>query len=142
MSIKEITDWEKRLTSTDLWHHVTLTPEEIKITVFNKGTSQGLKGWIPTGGHIDPNSILGERLEWKNAQKNETKKKTSEVINNTIPHFSPLITILLCNPWLVLSREISRHHVKDTKIRYNNLTINNCHFPSLLNQALNLIVSL
>jgi hypothetical protein len=44
VSIKDNTDWEKRLTSTDLWHHVTLTPEEIKIIVFNKGTSQGLKG--------------------------------------------------------------------------------------------------
>jgi hypothetical protein len=42
---------------------VTLTPEESKIIVFNKGTLQGLKVKIPTGGHLDPNSTFGANLE-------------------------------------------------------------------------------
>lgn len=125
-----------------LWHHVTLTPEDTKIIVFKRGTSQGLKGWTPNGGHCEPSSILGDNLEWKNAQKKETKKKTSEVINKIIPAFKPLETILLCSPWLVLSRETSRHHVKETKIRYISLKIKNSHLLWLLNQDPNLIVNL
>jgi hypothetical protein len=47
------------------------------IQVLNSGTCRGLNGWIPTGGQVDPNSIVGDSLEWKNAQKNDTKNKTS-----------------------------------------------------------------
>jgi hypothetical protein len=44
------------------------------------------------GGQIIPNSIAGERLLWKKAQKNEMKKNTSEIINKIIPHRSPIVT--------------------------------------------------
>ena len=54
---------------------MTLIPEEIKITVFNKGTWNGLNTLIPKGGQIDPISTLGDKLLWKNAQKKLTKKK-------------------------------------------------------------------
>jgi hypothetical protein len=37
------------------------------------------------GGHNIPISIEGANLEWKKAQKNETKNKTSEAINKIIP---------------------------------------------------------
>jgi hypothetical protein len=47
---------------------------------------------IPTGGHIDPISIVGPKEEWKNAQKNEKKKQTSDTINNNIPYLKPLWT--------------------------------------------------
>ena len=57
------------------WAQVTLIPEEIKITVFNKGTWNGLNTLIPKGGQIDPISTLGDKLLWKNAQKKLTKKK-------------------------------------------------------------------
>jgi hypothetical protein len=30
----------------------------------------GLNGWIPVGGQVDPNSVVGDRLLWKNGQKN------------------------------------------------------------------------
>jgi hypothetical protein len=50
------------------------------------------------GGHVDPNSIVGESLLWKNAQKNEIKKNTSEIMNKIIPHRRPLVTIPVCNP--------------------------------------------
>jgi len=54
---------------------VTEIPEVNKITVFNKGIWNGLKGLIPKGGQFIPNSIFGDSLLWKNLQKNEIKKK-------------------------------------------------------------------
>jgi len=42
---------------------VIVNPDEIKIIVFNKGISKGLKGIIPKGGHDWPISIEGEREE-------------------------------------------------------------------------------
>jgi hypothetical protein len=50
------------------------------------------------GGHIDPISIVGDNLLWKNAQKNDTKNRTSEMMNKIIPHRSPLVTIFVCIP--------------------------------------------
>jgi hypothetical protein len=58
--------------------------------VFNKGTSNAFKGVIPTGGHVEPNSIAGPNELWKKAQKKEKKKHTSDKMNNNIPHFKPL----------------------------------------------------
>ena len=80
------------------------------MAVLRRGTWKGLKAVIPVGGQWDPISMLGERLEWKNAQKNEMKKKISEIINRIIPIFRPLITFFVWWPWKVASREISRHH--------------------------------
>jgi hypothetical protein len=51
-----------------------VAPEVNKITVFNKGTSQGLKISIPSGGQTPPIPISGAILEWKNAQKKAKKK--------------------------------------------------------------------
>lgn len=96
--------------------HVTLTPDANKIIVFNKGIWNGLKGKIPQGGQNEPNSIVGLNLEWKKAQKKETKKKISLTINKIIPTINPLNTVLECNPWKVPSRITSRHHNKDTII--------------------------
>jgi len=42
---------------------VTVTPDDNKITVFNKGSAQGLIVWIPSGGHTAPIQIEGETLE-------------------------------------------------------------------------------
>jgi hypothetical protein len=92
------------------WAHVTVTPEVNKIAVFNRGTWNGLKIRIPIGGQILPSSIVGERLLWKKAQKKLTKKNTSETINKIIPHRKPKVTLKVCKPWKVPSREISRHH--------------------------------
>lgn len=92
------------------WDQEIEIPEEIKIVVFNKGISKGLKGEILQGGQIDPISILGDSLLWKNAQKKEIKKKISEIINKIMPSFNPQITIDVWFPWKEASREISRHH--------------------------------
>lgn len=78
--------------------------------MFNKGIWKGLNPWIPVGGQIAPTSIFGDNLLWKNAQKNETKRKTSEIINKIIPHRKPTPTLKEWNPWSVPSRLISRHH--------------------------------
>jgi len=72
---------------------VTVTPDESRIIVFNRGTFKAWKGVTPEGGHKRPISIEGESLLWKKAQKNEKKNNTSDVINRIIPHRSPLETI-------------------------------------------------
>ena len=73
-------------------------PEERRIIVFVKGTFQGLNASTPIGGQEQPNSILGERLLWKKAQKKEKKNITSEVMKSIIPHRSPISTISVCKP--------------------------------------------
>jgi len=42
---------------------VTVTPEDNKIAVFNKGKAQGLMVWIPNGGQTAPIQIAGDTLE-------------------------------------------------------------------------------
>jgi hypothetical protein len=66
--------------------------------VLRRGTWMGLKGVIPAGGQFIPISIVGERLEWKKAQKNEKKNRTSEVIKRIMPHRKPFATFPVCNP--------------------------------------------
>lgn len=92
------------------WAHVTDKPEDNKIIVFNNGISIGLNVLIPFGGQVIPISIVGANLLWKNPQKNEMKKNTSDVINRIIPNFNPFTTFDVCLPWYVPSRTISRHH--------------------------------
>ena len=68
------------------------TPDDNKRIVFRSGILIGLNEVIDKGGHICPNSTVGEILLWKNAQKNEMKKNTSDEMNKTIPVFRPFIT--------------------------------------------------
>jgi hypothetical protein len=60
--------------------------------VFNKGNSKGFIESIPKGGHLAPNSIVGDKALWKNAQKIAKKNKASDTINNPTPIFNPLCT--------------------------------------------------
>lgn len=92
------------------WPHVRVTPEDTRITVFSNGTAYGSNSTIPTGGHCTPNSIVGDKLLWKNAQKNDTNSITSEAINKSIPIFILRWTINVWYPCQVASRIISRHH--------------------------------
>lgn len=39
-----------------------VAPDERRTAVFSKGTSIGLRGVIPVGGHSAPNSGVGTRL--------------------------------------------------------------------------------
>ena len=97
------------------WAQVTLTPEDNKITVFSKGTPNGLKAKIPNGGHSFPSSTFTAKLLWKKAQKKEIKKNTSETINKIIPQRKPSSTIDVWYPINEPSRLTSRHHWKETK---------------------------
>ena len=64
--------------------HVTVIHEANRIAVFSNETCIGLNGWIPVGGKVDPSSIIGDNLVWKNAQKNDTKNNTYDTINNNV----------------------------------------------------------
>ena len=71
---------------------MTVTPEARRTAVFNKGSLNGFSGVLPAGGQQHPSSGVGDKLLWKNAQKNAKKKRTSDVINRIIPHRRPLVT--------------------------------------------------
>ena len=92
------------------WAQVTVAPELNKTAVFNKGTEKGFKGSTPKGGQHTPISIAGDKLLWKNAQKNDTKNNTSETINNKNPIFNPLTVAFVWNPWNVDSLTTSLNH--------------------------------
>lgn len=111
---RAISDLKKFPLSISWWAQVTLTPEDNKSTVFNNGILMGLKDTIIKGGHSWPSSIVGETLLWKNAQKKDIKNRTSEIINRTMPIFSPFITTPGCIPCQDLSRCTSRHHENAT----------------------------
>jgi hypothetical protein len=74
---------------------VTVTPEDKRRIVFRRGILIGLKGVIGFGGQICPISGVGEILLCRKAQKNETKKRTSEEMNRIIPVFSPFVTVFV-----------------------------------------------
>ena len=84
------------------------------MAVFSSGTSSGLRGLIPVGGHCPPSSGVGARLEWKNAQKKPRKKNASDVMNKAMPYRKPFWTGGVWCPWNVLSRTMSRHHCRVT----------------------------
>jgi len=90
---------------------VTVTPEDNKITVFNKGNAQGLIVWIPNGGHTAPIQIDGETLEWKKAQKKLKKNMISETINKTKPIRNPFCTAKVWRPSNVASIIISQNQL-------------------------------
>jgi len=66
-----------------------VNPDVIRIIVFRRGILKGSKISILVGGHVNPNSIVGDKLEWKNLQKNDMKNRISDEINSIIPHFNP-----------------------------------------------------
>lgn len=114
-----------KLFSIILWcAHVTVIPDEIKIRELSRGISSGLNGLIPRGGHLNPNSILGDNELWKNLQKNEMKKNTSDTIKSIIPQRILIDTFRVWLPWNVLSRIISRHQNTIIVIIINILIIN------------------
>ena len=71
---------------------IYIVPIVLRFTVLSKGNSKGLTGSIPIGGHWAPNSIVGVKALWKNAQNIAKKNKASETINKSTPKFSPFCT--------------------------------------------------
>jgi hypothetical protein len=72
-------------------HHVTVTPDASKIAVFSKGICRRLNGIIPVGGHVEPNSIVGDRLLWKKAH----------ITTCSLPYYVVFFTLLSLHPTLV-----------------------------------------
>jgi len=64
---------------------VIVIPDDNRIRVLSRGTEYTDRGLMPTGGHVSPVSIVGDRDASKNAQKNATKKHTSDRINSKKP---------------------------------------------------------
>lgn len=96
------------------------------MAVFSKGTSRGLRGLMPVGGHWPPSSGVGTRLEWKNAQKKPKKKNASDVMKRIIPYRKPFCTVGVWWPWNVLSRTMSRHHWSITRIMESKPRLRSC----------------
>jgi len=99
------------------WQKVIVIPDARRTTVLRRGSWKGFNALIPIGGHIHPNSGVGESLLWKNAQKKETKNITSETINKIIPIRKPVVTEDVWKPKIVPSRTTSRHHWNDVRNR-------------------------
>lgn len=92
-----------------LWQHVIVTPEDNKMTVFQRGKPHGSKVKIPLAGHIQPMPAAGAKVQWKNAQKKLKKNITSEAINNAIPNRTPSWTLNVWCPSKVDSIIISEN---------------------------------
>ncbi len=87
-------------------------PLDNNITVLSKGNSKGLTGSIPIGGHWAPNSTVGVKALWKNAQNIAIKNKASDTINNITPKFNPFCTAKVWSPKKVPS-DITSLNQKD-----------------------------
>jgi len=79
--------------------HVIDTPDTNNIVVLNNGTDHAFNITIFIGGHIIPKIMAGDKLEWKNAQKNPAKNIISEPENKIKPIFNPFWTIIVWLPW-------------------------------------------
>lgn len=72
-----------------------VAPDERSTAVLSSGTSVGLSGIIPVGGHSAPSSGVGTRLTWYRAQKKPRKKKTSDVMKRIMPY-----RMFFCTPFV------------------------------------------
>jgi hypothetical protein len=69
-------------------------------------------------------------------QKKDRKNITSDVMNRIIPIFRPLFTVFLCEPLILDSRSVSRHHIKDkNQVRSTDENVYTC--PNLWNHKIN-----
>jgi len=74
------------------------TPDVSNTTVLTRGNinaSRVSSKRIPSGGQTPPTVIAGDRLPWKNAQKNGKKSIASEAKNSNIPYPKPTCTFFV-----------------------------------------------
>jgi len=83
----------------------------------------GLNAIISWGGQLIPNSMLGEILLWKKAQKKEVKNNTSDTIKSSIPTCKPTVTCFLWFPCSIVSENTFFHQLKEVKIKMTNVNI-------------------
>ena len=91
--------------------------------MFNNGNSKGLTEFIPRGGHFAPNSIVGDKALWKNAQKIAKKNSASDIINKATPRLSPFCTANVWLPKYVPSDITSLNHNDMDKTKAINAMI-------------------
>ena len=84
-----------------------MAPLDKRITVLRRGNSKGFIGSIPIGGHWAPNSTVGVKALWKNAQNIAKKNKASDTIKSITPKFNPFCTANVWSPKYVPSDIIS-----------------------------------
>lgn len=65
---------------------------------------------IPNGGHLAPNSTVGDSALWKKDQKIAKKNKASEIMKSATPIFKPLCTASVWFPRYVPSLVTSLNH--------------------------------
>lgn len=100
------------------WAYVTVTPDAKSSAVFNNGNSKGSIDDIPIGGQIAPNSTVGDKELWKNAQNIARKNKASDTINKPTPILIPLCTAKVWLPKYVPSEITSRNHKDIDNIKH------------------------
>jgi hypothetical protein len=84
--------------------------------VFNSGIAYGLIIEIPLGGQFTPISTLGDKDEWKKAQKKLTKKKISDIMKRINPNLNPFKTFKVYFPWKEPSLTTSFNHKVKIKL--------------------------
>lgn len=92
-----------------MWARVIVTPDVNNTIVLSKGIPRGEKHSIPTGGQTPPIKGEGAKLEWKKAQKKETKNITSDTINKMKPKRKPFCTASVWNPASASSKTFLAH---------------------------------
>jgi hypothetical protein len=98
---------------SEAWDQVIVRPEQRRTTVLRRGREKASKGMIPGGGHVEPNSTLGESAQCRYAQKKPKKKKISEAMKRSIPRRKPDWTRVVCEPRKVDSKITSYHQKRE-----------------------------
>jgi hypothetical protein len=103
------------------------TPDVSNTTVLTNGNinaSRVSSKRMPSGGQTPPTVIAGDKLPWKNAQKNGKNNIASEAKNSNIPYPKPICTFFVWYPSNVASRTNSRPQAQIViKIRTKNVKI-------------------
>ena len=66
---------------TKWWLVEANTPDQIKVNVFKAGKFHGLMALMPSGGHLQPISMLGDKAACAKAQKKLIKNINSDKTN-------------------------------------------------------------
>jgi hypothetical protein len=91
--------WRRDNTNKAWWAYVNVALLNKSTTVFSNGTSNGLMAHTPIGCLIHPISTLGDKEEWKKAQKTDANTAISEITKSTNPSVKPDWTLKVWYPW-------------------------------------------
>jgi len=114
--------------------YVTVTPDDNKIIVLSKGSSNGFIALIPIGGQWAPNTTVGDNELWKYAQNIPRKNNPSETIKRATPILRPLCTAKVWLPINVPSdiTSLNQKDIDNTKFK----NAKNKKYSALLNPCI------